>query len=336
MKKKRFVVVGATGRVGREMLSILLEHGVSSDNVTAIASPRSAGTEIMYGATSLVVSTLDEVDFQQFDIALFSAGRDVAARYAPIASSAGCTVVDNSSCFRNDDDIALVVPEINLEDIQRAKNKRIIANPNCSTIQAVMVLKPLHDAFGLKELVMSTYQATSGAGQRAVDELLEQSRDVLAGKEAYPRHFKRQIAFNVIPQIDDFSDSGYTKEELKMMNETRKILGVSDIDITATCVRVPVMVGHAVSVFARFVDDVDLDKAIGVISEFNGVKVVDDNATYRYATPLDVAGADDVFVSRLRKHPTFKNAISFWCVCDNLRKGAALNAVQIAAKLDDL
>jgi aspartate-semialdehyde dehydrogenase len=196
-----------------------------------------------------------------------------------------------------------------------------------------MVLKPLHDIFGLKELVMSTYQATSGAGHEAVSELLEQTRTTLIGEVAKPLQFRRQIAFNVIPQIDDFSESGYTKEELKMMNETRKILRIGDINVTATCVRVPVVTGHSVSVFARFINDVDLAKSIAAINEFPGVRVVDDNATYTYATPIDAAGGNDVLVSRIRIHPNIRNALSFWCVSDNLRKGAALNAVQIASRI---
>jgi aspartate-semialdehyde dehydrogenase len=330
---KKYVVVGATGMVGREMLTVLGERGVPPSNITPVASTKSAGQLIEYGGTRLVVSALANVNFREFDIALFSAGKDVSATYVPIAAEAGCTVIDNSSYFRGHNNVPLIVPEVNMEDIERYNNKRIIANPNCSTIQVVMVLKPLHDTFGLSELVMSTYQATSGAGHCAVSELLEQTRMVLAGQAAKPKYFKMQIAFNVIPQIDDFSECGYTKEELKMMSETRKILGINNINITATCVRVPVVTGHAVSVFARFTDDIDLGKAISVIDEFPGVRVMDDNATYTYATPIDAVGENNVLVSRIRAHPNIKNAINFWCVSDNLRKGAALNAVQIASRL---
>jgi aspartate-semialdehyde dehydrogenase len=257
----------------------------------------------------------------------------VSAVYVPLAAEAGCVAIDNSSYFRNHDDVPLIVPEVNMEDVERYDNKRIIANPNCSTIQVVMVLKPLHDMFGLKELVMSTYQATSGAGQMAVSELLEQTGSVLAGMVAKPQQFRRQIAFNVIPQIDDFTELGYTKEELKMMNETKKILGIQDISITTTCVRVPVVTGHSVSVFAKFTENVNLANAVAAIGAFPGVNVVDDNTTYTYATPADVAGGNDVLVSRIRAHPNIMNALSFWCVSDNLRKGAALNAVQIASGL---
>ncbi|MDR1365457.1 MAG: aspartate-semialdehyde dehydrogenase [Holosporales bacterium] len=333
MKLKRIVVVGATGMVGREMLSILLSRGVPPGNIVPAASAKSAGQGLAYGDATLIVSSLDDVRFGEFDVALFSAGKDVSAHYAPIAANDGCTVIDNSSYFRGRDDIALIVPEVNLSDVTRYRNKKIIANPNCSTIQVVMVLKPLHDAFKLKELAMSTYQATSGAGRKAVDELLEQTRSVLDGESVFPQRFRKRIAFNVIPQIDDFSELGYTKEELKMMNEFKKILGVDDVDITATCVRVPVVTGHSVSVFAKFAENIDLDRAIAALHKFSGVRVVDNNSTGEYATPLDAVGEDAVLVSRIRAHPTLKKAISFWCVSDNLRKGAALNAVQIASKI---
>ncbi|MDR1609714.1 MAG: aspartate-semialdehyde dehydrogenase [Holosporales bacterium] len=333
MNNKRFVVVGATGMVGHEMLAVLSEHHVPYANVVPVASEKSAGQFVKYGNTQLAVSTLDSVDFHVFDIALFSAGSEVSAVYAPIAANAGCVVIDNSSYFRGHDDVALIVPEVNMTDISKYSNKRLIANPNCSTIQVVMVLKPLHDMFGLRELVMSTYQATSGAGQKAVNELLEQISTLKAGRVVCTQYFRKQIAFNAIPQIDNFSELGYTREELKMMNETRKILGVGDIITTATCVRIPVVTGHAVSVFAKFAEDIDIHRTIIALNEFPGVKVVDDNATYTYATPIDAAGGNDVLVSRMRRHPNLKNALSFWCVSDNLRKGAALNAVQIASRL---
>jgi len=332
MKNQNILVVGATGRVGREMLSILQEIGVPAQNIGVVASERSVGQTILYGKNSLEVKDINSINFSEYDYALFSAGSAVSAKYAPKVAESGCIVVDNTSFFRMKKDIPLIVPEINFDVLGRY-NSKIISNPNCSTIQMVMVLKPLHDTFGLQEVVVSTYQATSGAGQKGVDELMEQTELVLHGKTATSHHFKRQIAFNIIPQIDEFSSSGYTKEELKMMNETKKILDKSDIIITATCVRVPVIVGHAVSVFARFDKPVDIQLAYQVLSNFPGVKIIDNPERYEYATPIDCASKNDVYVSRLRKHPDMENALSFWCVADNVRKGAALNAIQIVQRL---
>ena len=332
MKNQNILVVGATGRVGREMLSILQEIGVPAQNIGVVASERSVGQTILYGKNSLEVKDINSINFSEYDYALFSAGSAVSAKYAPKMAESGCIVVDNTSFFRMKEDIPLIVPEINFDYLERY-NSKIISNPNCSTIQMVMVLKPLHDTFGLQEVVVSTYQATSGAGQKGVDELMEQTELVLHGKTATSHHFKRQIAFNIIPQIDEFSSSGYTKEELKMMNETKKILDKSDIIITATCVRVPVIVGHAVSVFARFDKPVDIQLAYQVLSNFPGVKIIDNPERYEYATPIDCASKNDVYVSRLRKHPDMENALSFWCVADNVRKGAALNAIQIVQRL---
>lgn len=332
MKNQRILIVGATGRVGREMLSILRDAEVPASNIVAVASERSIGKRIPYGETSLELGSIHSVNFSDYDYALFSAGSAVSAQYAPKVAESGCIVVDNTSFFRMNEDIPLIVPEINFDALGRY-NSRIISNPNCSTIQMVMALKPLHDTFGLKEVVVSTYQATSGAGQKGVDELIEQTEQVLHGKSTTSRHFKRQIAFNVIPQIDEFSGSDYTKEELKMMNETKKILDKSDIIITATCVRVPVIVGHAVSVFARFEKPVDIQLAHQVLSNFAGVKIIDNPENYEYATPIDCASKNDVYISRIRKHPDMENALSFWCVADNVRKGAALNAIQIVQKL---
>lgn len=330
MLDRKFIVVGATGRVGREMLSVLSEYGVPAENVSAAASVRSAGSYLRYGVDHQVeVQNLEDVYFPNYDIALFSAGGAVSERFAPVAANCGCLVIDNTSFFRMHDDIPLIVPEINFSDFHRYKSK-IIANPNCSTIQMVMALKPLHDAFCLTDVIVSTYQATSGAGQKGVEELLKQTPLVLNSEHVEPVHFKCQIAFNLIPQIDSFTDSLYTKEELKMMNETKKILNLPDINITATCVRVPVFVGHAVSVFAKFEQAVDLKTAVDVLSSFDGVNVMDDPDSYTFATPIDAASKNDVYVSRIRKHPTIDNALSFWCVADNVRKGAALNAVQIA------
>ncbi|MDR0942806.1 MAG: aspartate-semialdehyde dehydrogenase [Holosporales bacterium] len=333
MRNKKIIVVGATGKVGREILSILREENIPAQNIAAAASYRSKGSLLDYSNSKIEVSDLDDVDFASYDIAIFSAGGEVSKKYVPIATKAGCVAIDNTSYFRMDKTVPLVVPEINFSDIEKYENKKIIANPNCSTIQTVMVLKPLHDIFGLKEAVISTYQSVSGAGQKGVAELLSQTQDLLSRNSIEPHYFKKQIAFNIIPQIDVFTDSLYTKEELKMMNETKKILGIDNIEITATCARVPVFVGHAVSVFAKFHKTVDLKKAVAGIENFNGVKIMDDPKNYEYATPLDAASKNEVFVSRIRKHPTTDNAISFWCVCDNLRKGAALNAVQIAKRL---
>ncbi len=332
MKNQNILVVGATGRVGREMLSILQEIGVPAQNIGVVASERSVGQTILYGKNSLEVKDINSINFSEYDYALFSAGSAVSAKYTPKVAESGCIVVDNTSFFRMKEDIPLIVPEINFDYLERY-NSKIISNPNCSTIQMVMVLKPLHDTFGLQEVVVSTYQATSGAGQKGVDELMEQTELVLHGKTATSHHFKRQIAFNIIPQIDEFSSSGYTKEELKMMNETKKILDKSDIIITATCVRVPVIVGHAVSVFAQFDKPVDIQLAYQVLSNFPGVKIIDNPERYEYATPIDCASKNDVYVSRLRKHPDMENALSFWCVADNVRKGAALNAIQIVQRL---
>jgi aspartate-semialdehyde dehydrogenase len=333
MKDKRIIVVGATGKVGRELLSILHEECIPIQNVSAAASSKSEGKFVEYGNLKLKVIDLEKIDFSKYDLALFSAGGEISKIYVPKATSKGCKVIDNTSYFRMCDDIPLIVPEINFSDIYKYENKNLIANPNCSTIQMVMVLKPLHDVFGLEEVVVSTYQSVSGAGQKGVDELLTQTSQVLSGKIPAPNHFKKQIAFNAIPQIDAFTYSLYTKEELKMMNETKKILGRNDIKITATCVRVPVFIGHAVSVFAKFKEKVNLEKAVEAIGAFEGNRIIDNIEKYEYATPIDSTAKNEVFVSRIRKHPEIENALSFWCVSDNIRKGAALNAIQIAKRL---
>lgn len=332
MKNKKIIIVGATGRVGREMLSVLNEYKLPGENISAAASKHSQGKLLNYGDKKIEVQCVDNVDFSNYDIGLFSAGSAVSEKYAPVAANSDCVVIDNTSFFRMREDIPLIVPEINFDTLKNYDSK-IISNPNCSTIQMVMALKPLHEAFGLKEVVVSTYQAVSGAGQKGIEELHEQTNNVLNNENINPLHFKKQIAFNLIPQIDVFSDMNYTKEEWKMINETKKILGISDLIITATCVRVPVLTGHAVSVFAKFEKDVDLESAIKSLDDFPGVKVVDDPLNYEFITPIDVAGKNEVFVSRIRKHPLLSNALSFWCVSDNLRKGAALNAIQIAERL---
>ena len=331
---KKIAVVGATGRVGREMLSILNDFSIPHGNICAVASLKSKGSVVLYGEThKITVQAIEEFDFSEIDIALFSAGSDVSKVYARKAADLGCIVIDNTSYFRMFENIALIVPEVNFEDRSKYSEKNIIANPNCSTIQMVMALKPLHDEFILKEVNVSTYQATSGAGQKGIEELLTQTKGILSGNKAEVKHFKKQIAFNVIPQIDVFTDSLYTKEELKMMNETRKILNIPDLDITSTCVRVPVITGHSESILAKFEKDIDLEYAKKLLCEFNGVKVVDDIDNYSYITPIESASKNEVFISRLRKHPSNSKALLFWCVSDNVRKGAALNAVQIAYKI---
>lgn len=335
MSNKKIIVVGATGRVGREILNILLEHNVSSENIECAASAKSVGITIAYGNDKLKVLNLENIDFSNYQVGLFSAGSAVSEIYATKAADAGCIIIDNTSHFRMFDDVSLVVPEINFHDYNKYKNKYIIANPNCSTIQMVMALKPLHDLFALKEVVASTYQSVSGAGQKGISELQSQTESIVKNnKNIEINHFKKQIAFNVIPQIDSFTSSLYTKEEIKMMNETRKILDIPELTITATCVRVPVYVGHAVSVLAKFEKPVDLLEAIDALNNFPGVCVSDIDDEYNYSTPLDSASRDGVFVSRMRIHPDIPNALSFWCVSDNLRKGAALNSVQIAKRLN--
>jgi aspartate-semialdehyde dehydrogenase len=326
------VVVGATGLVGREMLRILLGSGVPISNICAAASSKSAGTRISLDGESIDVFDANHIDFGGFDIAFFSAGSKVSEALVPIAAARGCLVVDNTSHFRMHDDVPLVIPEVNFNDIHNYPKQNIIANPNCSTIQMVMPLKPLHDLFTLKEVVVSTYQSVSGAGQKGVSELMRQITDINNDQVPIIEHFKKQIAYNIIPQIDDFTESKYTNEEFKMMNETKKILKLVDVDITATCVRVPVIVGHAVSVFAKFKRDVNTNEALQAIKSFPGIKVIDDDD---YSTQMDAAGQDEVFVSRIRRHPNLKNGLSFWCVADNLRKGAALNAIQIAQRMSN-
>jgi aspartate-semialdehyde dehydrogenase len=316
---RKIIIVGATGRVGREMLSILYERGGHHNSVSCAASANSKGKFLQYGSTNIVVNDLRDIDFSKYDIALFSAGSSVSSEYAVVAASEKCIVIDNTSYFRMMDDVSLIIPEVNFIDYQRSKNKYIIANPNCSTIQMVMVLKPLHDLFGLSEVVISTYQSVSGAGQNGVNELERQMLD----SHDKPSCFSKRIVGNVLPQIGRVNDSGYTNEEEKMMNETQKILGIK-LKITATCVRVPVFVGHSISVVATFKNNVNLDNAIDAINRFPGVRIVDN------ATPVECANKDDVFVSRIRVHPDDRDTLSFWCASDNLRKGAALNSVQIA------
>ncbi|MEM1020390.1 MAG: aspartate-semialdehyde dehydrogenase [Pseudomonadota bacterium] len=329
----KIAVVGATGQVGREMLNILDEREFPADEVAAVASSRSQGTEVHLGETkTLKVQAIDNFDFAGYDIALFAAGSSVAKQYAPIAAKAGCVVIDNSSLFRMDPDVPLIVPEVNPDAIDGYKKRNIIANPNCSTAQMVVALKPLHDLATIKRVVVSTYQSVSGAGTAGMDELFTQTRAVFVNDPIENETFTKQIAFNVIPHIDVFLDDGSTKEEWKMVVETNKILD-KDIKLTATCVRVPVFVGHSESINIEFKKPVDEKEAREVLREAPGIMVVDKREDEGYVTPVECAGDFATFISRIRKDDTVKNGLNLWCVSDNLRKGAALNAVQIAELL---
>jgi aspartate-semialdehyde dehydrogenase len=329
----RVAVVGATGRVGGEMLNILDERQFDVDEVAAVASERSAGKEVSFGQDSVLkVQSLDTFDFNGWDLALFSPGAKVSAEFAPKAAAAGCTVIDNTSQFRMDPDVPLVVPEVNADAIKGFTAKNIIANPNCSTIQLVMALKPLHDRAKIKRVVVSTYQSTSGGGSAAMDELFDQTKGIYSTVAPIPKQFPKQIAFNVIPHIDVFMEDGYTKEEWKMVAETKKILDRS-IKLTATCVRVPVFVGHAEAVNVEFENPLSADEARDILREAPGLMVVDSPADNGYVTPVDAAGESATFVSRIREDATVENALNLWVVADNLRKGAALNSIQIAELL---
>jgi len=325
----RVAVVGATGAVGREILKTLAERDFPVSEVTAVASARSTGQEVSFGNKSVLkVKNLETFDFRGWDLALFSPGASTSAVYAPQAAAAGCLVIDNTSQFRMEHDVPLVVPEVNPEALGRIR-RGIIANPNCSTIQMVVALKPLHDRFRVKRVVVSTYQSVSGAGKDGMDELWAQSRAMYVNDPVTAQEFTKPIAFNCIPHIDSFMDDGSTKEEWKMAVETRKILG-GDILVQATCVRVPVFIGHSEAVTVEFHDPVTVAEARGLLREAPGVIVMDTRDDGGYITPADCAGEDAVYVSRLRADPTVEHGLSFWCVSDNLRKGAALNAVQIA------
>ncbi|RXR31098.1 aspartate-semialdehyde dehydrogenase [Sphingobium fluviale] len=330
----RVVVVGATGNVGREMLNILAEREFPADEIAAVASPRSTGMEIEYGDTGkkLKVKNIEHFDFAGWDMALFAAGSGPTQIYAPKAAAAGCVVIDNSSLYRMDPDVPLIVPEVNPDAIDGYKARNIIANPNCSTAQMVVALKPLHDAATIKRVVVSTYQSVSGAGKEGMDELFEQSRNIFVGDPAEAKKFTKQIAFNVIPHIDVFLDDGYTKEEWKMVVETKKILD-SKIKVTATCVRVPVFVGHSEAINIEFENEISAKKAQSILREAPGVMLVDKRENGGYVTPVECVGDYATFVSRVREDPTVDNGLVLWCVSDNLRKGAALNAVQIAELL---
>ncbi len=330
----RVVVVGATGNVGREMMNILAEREFPCDEIAAVASSRSQGTEVEFGDSGrmLKVQNIENFDFTGWDMALFAAGSGPTAIHAPRAAAAGCVVIDNSSLYRMDPDVPLIVPEVNPEAIDGYKKKMIIANPNCSTAQLVVALKPLHDAATIKRVVVSTYQSVSGAGKEGMDELFEQSRNIFVGDPAAPKKFTKQIAFNVIPHIDVFLDDGYTKEEWKMVVETKKILDPK-IKLTATCVRVPVFVGHSEAVSIEFENEITGKQAQDILREAPGVMLVDKREDGGYVTPVECVGDYATFVSRVREDSTVENGIVLWCVSDNLRKGAALNAVQIAELL---
>jgi aspartate-semialdehyde dehydrogenase len=330
----RVAVVGATGNVGREMLAVLAEREFPMDEVAAVASSRSTGTEIELGDTGrmLKVKNVEHFDFTGWDIALFAAGSGPTKLHAPRAASQGCVVIDNSSLYRMDPDVPLIVPEVNPDAIDGYKAKNIIANPNCSTAQMVVALKPLHDAATIKRVVVATYQSTSGAGKAGMDELFEQSRAIFVGDQVEPRKFTKQIAFNVIPHIDSFLDDGSTKEEWKMVVETKKILDPK-IKVLATCVRVPVFVGHSEAISIEFAKDISAKRAQSILREAPGCVLVDKHEDGGYVTPIECVGDGATFISRVREDPTVENGLALWCVSDNLRKGAALNAVQIAELL---
>lgn len=326
----KVAVVGATGNVGKEMLSILAEREFPVDEIAALASRRSLGTEVSFGDKTLKTQDLEQFDFSGWDIALFAIGSDATKTFAPKAAASGCLVIDNSSLYRYDMDIPLIVPEVNPEAIENYGNKMIIANPNCSTAQMVLALKPLHERARIKRVVVSTYQSVSGTGKEAMDELWDQTRGLFVpGQEVEPKVYPKQIAFNVIPHIDVFLDSGETKEEWKMVVETKKIVDPS-IKLTATCVRVPVFVGHSEAVNIEFEDFLDEDEAREILANAPGVVVIDEREAGGYATPIDSVGENDTYISRIRQDSTLDSGLNMWIVSDNLRKGAALNAVQIA------
>ncbi|MDP5219367.1 aspartate-semialdehyde dehydrogenase [Ruegeria sp. 2205SS24-7] len=329
----RVVVVGATGNVGREMLNILAERQFPVDELAALASRRSLGTEVSFGDKTLTTQDLATFDFTGWDMALFAVGSSATKDYAPKAAAAGCVVIDNSSLYRYDPDIPLIVPECNPQAIHGYAKKNIIANPNCSTAQMVVALKPLHDRAKIKRVVVSTYQSVSGAGKDGMDELWDQTKAVYnPTSEHPPKTFQKQIAFNVIPHIDVFMEDGSTKEEWKMVAETKKIVDPA-IKVTATCVRVPVFVGHSESVNIEFEDFLDEDEARDILREAPGVMVIDKREAGGYVTPVECVGDFATFISRIRQDSTIENGLNLWCVSDNLRKGAALNAVQIAELL---
>ena len=323
-------IVGATGNVGRKTLEVLEKKELSIGNLYLVASSKSAGKKISFKGKEHEVFDLENFDFSKVKIAFFAAGGKISEKFAEKAAKQ-CLVIDNSSFYRMDPDVPLIVPQVNSDDLKNIK-KNIIANPNCSTAQLVIALKPLHDLFEIKRIVVSTYQSVSGAGKAPMDELIEQTKLVLNGKQVSSKNFTKQIAFNAIPHIDVFSDDGYTKEELKMTNETKKILD-SKIDLTATCVRLPISVSHSESVNLQFEKPFSVEKVREALNNFDGCKVIDDRVDGGYATPLEAEGKDETFISRIREDKTIKNGLNLWIVSDNLLRGAALNAVEIAETL---
>lgn len=328
----KIAVVGATGNVGHEMLNILAERQFPADEVVALASRRSQGKEVSFGDKTLTCQALENFDFTGTDIVLMSAGGSVAKEWAPKIAAKGCVVIDNSSHFRMDPDVPLIVPEVNADALEGYTKKNIIANPNCSTAQMVLALKPLHDAATIKRVVVATYQSVSGAGKEAMDELFTQTRAIYVNDPINKEHLTKQIAFNVIPHIDEFMEDGDTKEEWKMMVETKKIVDPK-IKLTATCVRVPVFVGHAESINIEFEKEIDDVEAQNILREAPGLMLVDKREDGGYVTPVECVGDFSTFISRVRVDPTVENGLNLWCVSDNLRKGAALNAIQIAELL---
>jgi aspartate-semialdehyde dehydrogenase len=332
MRKESYnvAVVGATGAVGNEMIAILEERKFPVATLMPLASQRSAGSYVEFNGNNVRVDVLDEHSFEDADIALFSAGGSISEKFGPIAAASGCVVIDNSSAFRMDKDVPLVVPEVNPEKIEDFEVKGIIANPNCSTIQMVVALNPIHQKSKIKRIVVSTYQATSGAGKKAMEELFNQSLAIYQQEDIIIQEFSSQIAFNCIPHIDVFLDNAYTKEEMKMVHETRKILGDDSIQVSPTAVRVPVFYGHAESVNVETEEKITAEEVKKLLNSAPGVKVVDDIKNNKYPMPIDSAGKDETFVGRIRDDISIENGINMWVVADNIRKGAALNAVQIA------
>ncbi len=331
MKDYNVAIVGATGLVGQEFINILEERSFPMASIQLFASDRSAGKKRSVNGEEIEVKETSPESFSGVDIALFSAGAEISRHFSPIAVRSGAVVVDNSSAFRMEPDVPLVVPEVNPEDIRR--HKGIIANPNCSTIQMVVALYPLHKVNPIKRIIVSTYQAVSGTGSAAIEELRTQARQVLDGQNAIPHVYPHQIAFNALPEIDVFLDNGYTKEEWKMLEETRKIMHADDLAVSATCVRVPVFVGHSEAVQVDFSQPMSPDEAEYVLAQAPGVKLLDDTTISLYPQPWAAAGTDDVFVGRIRQDPFNSNSLVMWVVADNLRKGAALNTIQIAEEM---
>jgi aspartate-semialdehyde dehydrogenase len=328
----KVAVVGATGNVGREMLGILAERSFPADEVVALASRKSQGVDVSYGDRTLKCKALDHYDFTDVDICLMSAGSAVSKEFSPRIAAKGAVVIDNSSCWRYDSDVPLVVPEVNADALSGFRKRGIIANPNCSTAQLVVALKPLHDHARIKRVVVSTYQSVSGAGKDAMDELFSQTKAVFTAGDIVTKKFPKRIAFNLIPQIDVFMEDGFTKEEWKMVAETKKILDPK-IKLVATCVRVPVFIGHSESVNIEFEQPISVDEARQILSRAPGCVVLDRREPGGYVTPYECAGEDATYISRIREDATVENGLVLWCVSDNLRKGAALNTIQIAETL---